>query len=146
MLSLSYACNREETCGGGSMDTPSLIPGISAGGLNVLRPGLLLLTRAYSPTLQFNLYIYFFPVPASSGNVRISWEVWEMLSALQRSEIRTLGTLRTTSNLNPVLTRRNLFTCRLGSHWPTGADCNCVSKNVLFCIPQQHDNWNSNLT
>lgn len=134
--------------GGGSMDTPSLIPGISAHGLNVLRPGILLLTQAYSPTLQLSLYIYIyiFLFLPHREIVRISWEVWEMLSALQCSEIRTLGTLQTTSNLNPVLTRRNLFTCRLGSHWPTGADCNFVSKNVLFCIPQQHDNWNSNLT
>lgn len=112
------------------MDTPSLIPGIS--GLNVLRPGLLLLTWAYSPTLQSNLYIYVFPVLPRWEIVRISQEVWEVLSALQNSEIRTWGTLRTTSNLNLVLTRGNLFTCWLGSHWPTGADCNCVSKNVLF--------------
>lgn len=117
------------------MDTPSLIPGIS--GLNVLRPGLLLLTWAYSPTLQFNIYIYIyvFPVLPHWEIVRISREGWEVLSALQNSEIRTRGTLGTTSNLNLVLTRGNLFTCRLGSHWSTRADCNCVSKNVLFLHP-----------
>lgn len=55
-----------------------------------------------------------------------------MLFAFQNSGIRTLHTLQTTSYLNPVLTMRNLFTRRLGSHWPMGAGCNCVFKKMNF--------------
>lgn len=55
---------------GGWVDTPSLIPGMSALGLNACRLGLPLLTWAYLFTLHCNIYV-FFHVPASSRNAKI---------------------------------------------------------------------------
>lgn len=56
--------------GGGSVETPVLIPGVNAGGLNVLRPGLLLLVWASFLLCNLTYEKIFFHVPVSLGNCK----------------------------------------------------------------------------